>query len=186
MTLLRNTLLVFSMLALGSIARADAIITGSTSSGDTFSIDVTTTYFAPGIVDITNATGKVTIDGVANTITGVEATTAPGVVTYSSTGFFIFDNLLFAPPATPFDYDGALFTLADGTDLELNLVYNNGDLTSGVYYNNSGYNASITSIQIASTPEPSSFVLLGSGLMASAFVLRRKLVPIVAQTGIRY
>jgi PEP-CTERM motif len=192
MALLRNTLLACSVFALSTIARADALITGTTASGDTFSIDATTSYYAPGIVNIIGATGTVTIGGVANSITGVETPTAPGVVTYSTSGFFIFDNLLFAPPATPFDYDGGLFTLADGSDLELNLFYNDGAPTSGVYYNNSGFNSSITSIDVtynvsphggvAATPEPSSIVLLGSGLLVSAFILRKKLVPVVAET----
>jgi hypothetical protein len=198
MTLLRNTLLVFSILTLGSIARADAIITGSTASGDTFSIDATTTPYAPGIVSITGATGTVIVGGVSNTITGIEAPSAPGVVTYSDSGYFIFNDLLYAPPATPFDYYGALFTLSNGSDVELNLFYNNsGDPTSGVYYDNSGFNSPIASISVTYTsqldipnvipvnvaPEPSSIVLLGTGLLASAFILRKKLVPAVAETG---
>jgi PEP-CTERM motif len=199
MTLLRNTLLVCSIFALSIVARADAIITGSTASGDTFSIDAITSNYAPGILNITGAIGEVTIGGVANTITGVQTPTAPGVVTYSTSGFFIFDNLLYTGSTTPFDYYGGLFTLANGTDLELNLFYNNGDPTSGVYYNNSGFNSPITSINvmytvnqvdehaiganaIGATPEPSSMVLLGSGLMISAFILRKKLVPVVAET----
>ena len=197
MALLKNILLVCSIFALSLAARADAIITGSTASGDSFAIDATLSDYAPGVWNITDAMGTVTIGGVANTITGIQATTAPGVVTYSNSGFFIFDNLIFAGPATPFDYDGGLFTLANGAAMELNLFYNDGDSTSGIYYNNSGFNTPITSINImytvdqgapvgshavAATPEPSSIVLLGSGLMISAFILRKKIFPVVAET----
>jgi hypothetical protein len=198
MTLLRNTLLLAcSIFALSLVARADAIITGSTASGDIFAIDATTSYYSPGVLSITGAIGTVTIGGVLNSITGVQDPTAPGVATLSTSGFFIFDNLLYKGQTTPFDYYGGLFTLANGAALELNLFYNNGDPASGVYYNNSGFNTPITSINImytvdqgapvgshavAATPEPSSIVLLGSGLMISAFILRKKIFPVVAET----
>ncbi len=71
---------------------------------------------------------------------------------------------------TPGSYDGSLFASI------LNDVFNNGTEMWVLVYNNVGGYIELEA-QPNAVPEPSSLLLLGSGLLASLGLLRRKLMP---------
>ncbi|HLI76540.1 MAG TPA: hypothetical protein VKV02_06300 [Acidobacteriaceae bacterium] len=96
-------------------------------------------------------------------ITGLDSTFGPP------------DNDLFSPGANPFDYDGFSFDLSDG--LAVNL-YSDQGVNQEVRSDGQAElltSETVTPAAVAATPEPSSFVLLGSAaLMGIGDVVRRR------------
>jgi PEP-CTERM motif len=94
--------------------------------------------------------------------------------------FEFSDNLLF-PNSTFLDTDGLGFETANGTEVNVWSAYAPGstDITPGNNYSEivsgSGFGVGTFSLTpVAATPEPSTFALLGTGLLGAAGVTRRR------------
>jgi hypothetical protein len=145
----------------GSV-RADEFTLTATAGGTTV-ISATlygTASGTPGVDDITSMSG--TVDGQSATIL---ATSGPGVATTSpgqSDGYaIVYDNLL-SLTAPYVDNDGLGFTLADGT--LANLYDAPGDTYAEL--DASGLLSEAVTVTVVETPEASSLMLLGMGLLA--------------------
>jgi hypothetical protein len=161
------------------------------SSSGTITFQATTT---PGVDEITGITGVFTDSnpnaGISNAqIIGLESSSYnASSLTLSSNGLFVFDNLFYpagnasvtnwgGTPGGLLDLGGMLFEIAGGNLVNiwgdgagLGYTVDGSSLTSG--YLDNGSNGA--SVNFAATPEPSSLMLLGTGLFALAFVVFRK------------
>ncbi len=114
-------------------------------------------------------------------VPGNFAATAPGEVTFPDTFYFTYDNLLSPGQNDPLDDAGLAFTTTDGTFFNLAT-----DPTRGLVYESfqgnlpfdqrtfQGVPVSLALAATGVTPEPSSIALLGTGLLVTAGVLRRR------------
>jgi len=164
---MRKPLWITSMCLLGLLClmlpgsvRADEF-TLTATAGSTTVISATlwgTPSGTLGVDDITSMSG--TVDGLSATIL---ATSAPGIVTTSSAVADVaiqYDNLL-SLTAPYVDYYGLGFTLANGT--LGNLYYSDGYFYAELDPTTLDEPVSVTVVQ---TPETSSLMLLGMGLLA--------------------
>jgi hypothetical protein len=154
------------------------VLTGTLApSGDNGSASGIT-LTAP-VYDITGATG--TINGIS--VTGVLANCLPGAC---NNGVFTWDNLLSASSPYLDDY-GLGLSLRDGTQAD---IYGGGVFGSTVaqtlyYYDPSdgfsdnGNGPAIANLKVIDppnvAPEPASVLLFGTGLLAIAVVMRKRL-----------
>jgi hypothetical protein len=140
-----------------------------------------TVEVSPGLYEITS--GTIDIIGGTNTyVTGTGAlVAAPGAKSTSPDtsplGGFYYDDLLYmADPAQELDTNGLLFNV-DGVEVN---IYGNGD--AGNTYSAQEYTGTTWSEPInvgdfnatSAVPEPSSLLLLGTGLFGLAVILFRK------------
>jgi hypothetical protein len=122
-----------------------------------------------GVWLITSGTGTFDDGTITDPITLITNPYGPANSSLSPSGYFVYDDLFFptSGPLQLLDPDGLLFSF-DG--MELNLWDGGYPFAEG-WAENTGPSGSGT---FASTPEPGSLLLMGSGLLALAFLLLRK------------
>ncbi len=162
------------------LALATAVAITPAARADTFYFN----FGAPGVSSSGTLVGTETSPGVYQ-ITSGSITTTSGYGTYSGvvdvTGNYGTDDLLYLPPSATTDFkyldnNGVLFDMSYGG---VNALWG-GDNNS---INGSGYSnwfwddADIIgggTMNVSLTPEPSSLLLLGTGLLGLAFLAFRK------------
>ncbi|HEV2710194.1 MAG TPA: PEP-CTERM sorting domain-containing protein [Edaphobacter sp.] len=159
----------------------------STSAlADTFNFSFGNTgdnFYGSGVLTGTsNGNGIFTIDSVTGTTDGhsISGILAPGTF---PVGFLQTpnDNLLYYPASygftnTYFDLSGLSYQLSNGTDV--NLFFSNGEFIGKTYFGQSIGTLTGERITIdaatSPVPEPNTLMLLGTGILGLAGVVRRK------------
>lgn len=194
------SLALAAALAISPAAKADSF-TFSLSGTGLSGTGVVTGNLSGSVFNLTG--GTVVVNGISGSLIPVAAsqsgtvkiTVSGGVATYyyywpDTSGKFTFDNKLTFPGTPHTDSNGLAFSLPNGGLLDFWYDSTEG----GYYYNifggnvsgeNSGWKFSLDSdtggaladIEFAATPEPSSLLLLGTGLLFMAGFLFRKAKP---------
>jgi hypothetical protein len=128
-----------------------------------------------GTLTATEAGGEWTIDTFNGTLGG---SAIAGLISFDGN-----DNLLF-PASTFLDTSGVSFETASGVEADIFSFYAPGstDITPGNNYGEilggttSGFGVGTLSLSADPAPEPASFLLLGTGLLGAAGLLRRRFV----------
>ena len=154
-----------------SAANADTIAISVSAGSDT----LTGTLYGTN-----NGNGTWTITGINALYDGILTTT---VIPTGTDPNFIYDNLYYYPPS-PVYWDNAGLLFAVPTVGEVNLCWyvggncGSGPLYTFIVWDGSAY--TYTSVDSYSfgppIPEPSTMLLMGSGMLAAAGALRRKLM----------
>jgi hypothetical protein len=165
---------VLCLLLVGAplVAHADttydfqALGTGFESSG-TLTVSPSGTS---GVFDITGVSGEVNGTAITGLIPGSYDASNP---THTSDGAFFFDNLFYTP-APYFDYNGIGLNVGS-SGYQFNFYYNGSAYETWDSNNDTLVLDSFT-ISAAPTPEPSSLLLLGTGMIAAAGAFRRRFI----------
>jgi hypothetical protein len=125
-----------------------------------------------GTYTVTSVTG--TQNGAP--ITGMVAVANSGYYTVPDGDNFTYDNLIMIGTSPQLDLNGLLFTV-QGQSQPVNLYYDTNSYYDAVYVGGASYPNDFVltpvSFSVTPAPESSSLVLLGFGLLALAWVLRR-------------
>ncbi len=164
------------------VARADTftflISTGSTSTtpGTTFIVNGTLTGTPdptiPGAIDLTGITGS------------GQGYTFNSIVPLGTVPTLTYDNLLFPGNAAVVDSEGVLVSLTSPIGTSFARVFDNNGYEVDVFDPNDPGDITpfaiesfiVTSNSAATTPEPSTFVFLGTGTLALVAGLKRRFI----------
>jgi hypothetical protein len=184
---LLSALTISTAILFSAAAHADSFVNDFTfSSGaggysGSFSLDGVADPYASNAYDITSALGTVTGPGLGTLtltlapITGVMNSQNP--VNDPASGFIV-DDVYFKSgvfdantQGSTFDWNGLLLIDSDGNYYNF---YGIGDQTLLIPIVNSGPSLPVTGQNLSTLPEPSSFALCGTGLLAVVGAVRRK------------
>jgi hypothetical protein len=174
-------------LSLGLAALALAVLCTQTSKADTFNFSFTGSQFdGSGTFTATHDSGnQYTITGISGTVDGQTITGLLNVNAFDHN-----DNLLFDPGnffgVLPFDQQGVSFQLGSGSHIsQVNLaegdgffsLFTIGDLNPP---GKGGDTEEILDLYVGAAtpavPEPGTLALLGTGMLAAAGAIRRRLM----------
>ncbi len=184
-------LTVVPFLVLGVAAAQANTYDFAFSGGGVFASGILTT--APALVasnsgygegyQITNVSGTLISPDLGGAMSLI-GTSSPGALTYSPSGAFIYDDLLFpASPTAPLDYLGWMFYVAgpDNSRSEVNVFSSGGAGVSPVTeWEISGFNTPVSFITansnftITATPEPGFYGALALGFVGLVAAVRRR------------
>jgi hypothetical protein len=163
--LLVPSLTIVAFLIAGTMAKADPLPLSLTidSPFQTGGGGQTLTFTAS--VTNTDPTDTVYLNGASTTLTG------PGSLTTNLTDFYIYSPFFLLPSTSSGDFD--LFTVYIPYGTPYGLYTGDFEILGGGPSDNTDVGTANFDVEV--TPEPSSFLLLGSGLLALAVLAKRKI-----------
>ena len=182
----------FRILSLAASALMTATTLAARADSYTFTISTGSTSTTPGTTFVVSGTltGTLNLSNPSNpaidltSITGAgQGYVFTGVVPLGANTSIAYDNLIFTDPsATHVDALGDLITLTSPIGTSLAHVYNNGAYHVDVFDPNdrvdiTPFAIDSFSLTPSAVPEPSSWLLLGTGILAFATAAACKLFP---------